>query len=737
MRVAVVNLPGEPFTIEERPIPDPGEGEVVIRIGRCGICGSDVNMTSGHSCEGFGIPPGSLIGHEWAGEVVALGPGVTRVREGDIVAGVCGVGCGQCRQCIGGEPLMCSGFRGYIGGFAEYMLGHERAALVLPQSLSLGDGALVEPLAVSLHGVRAAGIEPDSRVLVLGAGSIGLGAMFWAQKMRPRALVAASRSPGRAEMALAMGADRYVTTGEDEAARIEQALGGPPDIVIEAVGATGILAKCLQLVRPHGTVVSLGFCTQPDGFIPALACMKQIKLIFPVVYTLSEFEQVARVLDRDSAPDPRMLISETISLDAFPAKIEELRGRHAQTKVHVDPWAGGLRRKEKRMGKVAAGSSLEDVRALARRNLPGPIFDMIDAGAGNQVTARRNVDAFDGPAFLPRVGVDVSEVDLSATLMGAALSFPLVVAPMGALGVIDPEAELDLARAASDAGVLFTLSNYSTRSLEEVAKVCPGPKIFQVYMLSDEVLAAEYLQLAKANGYCGIAITIDTAAQQIRDPFERWNIFGIGDPTPWKTRLEFARRPGWLHRQRRLKGPSTDVERRAQVRGATLGPKFHESLIRKDVGWEDIARVAARWDGPVAVKGVLTVADARRAVDAGATAIVVCNHGGIIMDGAPPSLELVSEIRAALGDKVEIIQSGGLRRGSGIAKALALGADACMTGRPFAYGLAAGGRAGAAYVINLLRRDFDDVVRLCGCRDLEEVKQIALRTPQQSGSGRC
>jgi threonine dehydrogenase-like Zn-dependent dehydrogenase len=339
MRVALFNSPGEPFSIEERPVPDPGEGEIVVRIGRCGICGSDVNMTSGRSCEGLGIPHGSVMGHEWAGEIVALGRGVERFREGDVVAGVPGVGCGRCFRCAGGEPLMCPEFRPYLGGFAEYMLGHERATIPLPRSLSLGDGALVEPLAVALHGVREARIQPDSRVLVLGAGPIGLGAIFWTHRMRPRALVSASRSPRRADMALAMGADHYVTTGEDDAARIDAALGGPPDIVIEAVGVPGYLGKAIQHVQPKGIVVSLGFCTQPDSVVPAIACMKHVSLLFPVVYTLAEFEQVARVLDGNRAPDPSLLISETVGFNRFPAKMDELRGAHGQTKVHLDPWA--------------------------------------------------------------------------------------------------------------------------------------------------------------------------------------------------------------------------------------------------------------------------------------------------------------------------------------------------------------------------------------------------------------
>lgn len=379
--------------------------------------------------------------------------------------------------------------------------------------------------------------------------------------------------------------------------------------------------------------------------------------------------------------------------------------------------------------KVTGWSSLEDVRLLAKRNLPAPIFDFIYSGAGNQITARGNEAAFDRRQFIPRIGVDVSSIDTSTTIMGAKLSFPLIIAPMGGLGMIDPDSELELAKAASDAGILFVLSSYSTRSLEQVAAVSTGPKIFQVYMLADEGLGEEYLRLAAEHRYNGIAITLDTAAQQTRDPFQRWNVFGMGGGIPLKTKLAFARHPGWVRRQKVLGGISTDVERRTLARGGTLGPTFHEEMIRKDVGWDDIAKIAKKWSGPIAVKGVLSAEDARRAVDSGATAIMVCNHGGIVMDGAPPTLDLVEQIKATVGSGIEVIQSGGLRRGAGIAKALALGADAVMTGRPFAYGLAAGGGEGAAHVIGLLRKDFEDMVKLCGCRSIAEVQAMTLRNP--------
>jgi L-lactate dehydrogenase (cytochrome) len=306
---------------------------------------------------------------------------------------------------------------------------------------------------------------------------------------------------------------------------------------------------------------------------------------------------------------------------------------------------------------------------------------------------------------------------------------------MGAMGLIYPDAELDLAQAASEAGILPSLSSYSSRSPADVAKACPGPKIYQVYMLADPGLACENLQLAKEHGYTAIAVTIDTAAQQARDAFERWNVFGLGGGVPWRTKLEFARHPRWLRSQRLFRDGPTDIERRAKARGMPLSPTFLDDLIRKDVTWDDVARLAASWDGPVAVKGIMRADDARRAADVGATAIIVCNHGGIPMDGAPPSLDMIADIRAEVGDAVEIIQSGGLRRGSGIAKAIALGADACMTGRPFAYGLAAGGKGGVEQVIKLFRRDYIDTMRLCGCRTIADVRRLELRFPARHVPG--
>lgn len=338
MRAAVVPPPGERFKIEEVQDPTPDQGQIVVKVARCGICGTDLHWTSGHSGNGFVNSPGSIIGHEWSGEVVAVGRHVSMVKVGDNISAMCGNGCGKCLACFRGEPIMCEQVTTYLGGFGQYSLIHESAAVILPRTLSLNDGALVEPLAVGLHACTMGGLQTGDRVLVLGAGSISLAVIFWARRFGAQRIVAASRSPRRERMALAMGADEFVLTSDDDVHGIEAALGGQPEVVFEGVGVPGVLSKAIGYVRRNGTVVSLGFCTNDDPIVPGLASMKQVRLIFPVCYTRAEFEHAARALDQDAVPDPRMIITNTVGLDTFPEKIEELRGANNETKVLVNPW---------------------------------------------------------------------------------------------------------------------------------------------------------------------------------------------------------------------------------------------------------------------------------------------------------------------------------------------------------------------------------------------------------------
>lgn len=372
-------------------------------------------------------------------------------------------------------------------------------------------------------------------------------------------------------------------------------------------------------------------------------------------------------------------------------------------------------------------SSLEDIKAMAKAYLPGPIFDYVSSGSGDQNTARENSTAFGDYRFVPRVGVNVSTVDTKTQLFGVDVSMPLAIAPMGGMGMIHAEAELALARAASKAGILFGLSAYSSLSMEQIADACPGPKMFQLYLMSDRGLTNELISIAKEKGFNGLAVTMDVAAQPDREPVSRWNSFGLEGGIPMSTKIEVARHTAWLRNQKALGGVLTDVERRVRAKGGAVGPDFYVTLNRNDFTWVDVAAVAKAWNGPLAAKGVLCADDAKRAVDAGATTIIICNHGGIALDDVAATLSMVEEIVAAVGDKIDVIQSSGLRRGGGIAKALALGAKACMTGRPFAYGAAAGMESGVSHVIELFRRELQDAMKLCGAADTAAAKDIELR----------
>ena len=336
MRAAVFKGVGQLLAIEQRPDPTPGEGEVVLKVCRCGICGTDMAMSDG---SGQTFELNSIIGHEFAGEVVAVGKGVETLKVGDPVAAMPFVGCGKCATCLAGRPNFCAQFRGMPGAFAEYTTTAERVAVKLPKTLSLADGALVEPLAVSLHGVALTGIKPGDKVLVIGAGPIGLGAVFWAKELGAGTIAVTASSRQREALAMQMGADAFVLPDNpDELPQAAiAALGGMPDIVIEAVGKPDLIARAVNCVRPAGTVMVLGFCSRPDSFIPAIAVWKEVKLLFGMTYSLGEFEHVARVLDR-GAVEARAMVTDQIGLGALPDTLEAMRHRTHQCKVLVDPW---------------------------------------------------------------------------------------------------------------------------------------------------------------------------------------------------------------------------------------------------------------------------------------------------------------------------------------------------------------------------------------------------------------
>jgi L-lactate dehydrogenase (cytochrome) len=381
---------------------------------------------------------------------------------------------------------------------------------------------------------------------------------------------------------------------------------------------------------------------------------------------------------------------------------------------------------ERRLAKTA---NVADLRAVARRRLPRGCFGYIDGGAEDELSLRRNVAAFRRAEFCPRVLRDVTGIDTSSTLLGRSLPLPLVIAPIGFTRVASSGGELDMARAAARRGVPFTLSTLATRSIEEVAAVSDGPKWLQVYVWRDRGLVKDMLARADRAGYEAIVITVDTAVlgrreRDVRNGFTLPPQLGLG------TLLDGALHPGWTWDFVRA-----DPITFANVTGGVAPPgdqavnlaEYITAQFDAALSWRDLDWFRAAWTGPILLKGIQTVADARLAADAGVDGIVLSNHGGRQLDGAPAILELVQPVADAVGDRTEIICDGGVRRGSDIVKAVALGARACMTGRAVLYGLGAAGQRGVEHVLSLLESDVRRTLALTGHQRMSELGPELIR----------
>lgn len=336
MRAVVVQGLHRPLAVETLPDPTPGEGEVVVRVGRCGICGSDLHMTEDPA---YGVSAGDVLGHEFAGDIVAVGRGVEGLAPGDRVAVSPLRSCGHCPACRAGEVAWCEHFGLQGGGYAEYAVTRPNQCVRLPASASLADGAIIEPLAVALHGVNLSGLRTGDKVLVLGGGPIGLAAAFWARRRGAGAVVVQDIALFQRERALAMGASGFVAEPEDPIGAAERALGGKADLVIECVGRPGLIAQAVQQVRARGTILLLGLCTQPDTFNSFAMLSKEVRLVTSAFFLRQEYEAALDALCQ-GAIEPRHLVTATIPLDATPDRFEALRRRTNDCKVLIDPLAG-------------------------------------------------------------------------------------------------------------------------------------------------------------------------------------------------------------------------------------------------------------------------------------------------------------------------------------------------------------------------------------------------------------
>jgi (R,R)-butanediol dehydrogenase / meso-butanediol dehydrogenase / diacetyl reductase len=333
MRAAVMQGLHRPLAVETLPDPAPGEGEVVVKVGRCGICGSDLHMTEDAA---YGKQAGDVLGHEFAGEVVALGKGAEGLALGDLVSVIPLKSCGQCASCRAGEVAWCDQFGLQGGGYAQYAVTRPNQCIRLPQSASLADGAIIEPLAVALHGVNMSGLKAGDKVLILGAGPIGLAVAFWARRAGAAAVVLQDVATFQADRAQAMGATGFVADADDPVGSAERALGGKADIVFECVGLPGLIAQAVAQVRNRGTILLLGLCTKPDTFNSFAMLSKEVRLITSAFFTRGEYETALDVLNAGAA-EPRALITDTISLESTPMAFESLRTRSHQCKVLIAP----------------------------------------------------------------------------------------------------------------------------------------------------------------------------------------------------------------------------------------------------------------------------------------------------------------------------------------------------------------------------------------------------------------
>jgi L-lactate dehydrogenase (cytochrome) len=368
--------------------------------------------------------------------------------------------------------------------------------------------------------------------------------------------------------------------------------------------------------------------------------------------------------------------------------------------------------------------NIADLRRLARRRLPKIVFDYIDGGAEEEVTLRENCRVFDTIRFRPRCAVAVPRCDLRTNVLGSTLDLPFLLAPIGSSRLFYPQGEVLAARAAGAAGTAYTLSTVSGCCLEDVKAATTGPAWFQVYLVGGGDVGRAAIERARNAGFAALVVTIDTAVSGMRVRDLRNGAKEIVAQKLWPM-LPYV--PQLLARPRWLAGfladgglmsfPNVVLPGKGPMSYAELPAALERSVVQ----WKDLQWIREVWDGPLVVKGVLTREDARRAVEAGAHAVIVSNHGGRQLDTVLPTLRALPEVVSAVNGRAEVLIDGGVRRGSDIVKALCLGARAVLIGRAYAYGLGAAGEAGVAKAIEILRTDITRTLRLLGCASVSEL----------------
>ena len=378
--------------------------------------------------------------------------------------------------------------------------------------------------------------------------------------------------------------------------------------------------------------------------------------------------------------------------------------------------------------KISDCRNFNDFRILAKKKLPAPIFHYIDGGADDEVTLRRNTSAFDDCDLIPNILTSVGKPDLSTTIFGRKIDMPIFLSPTAMQRLYHPDGDKASARAAEKFGTFYSMSTMANNSIEEISNISSGPKLFQLYVHKDKSITDDLLDRCKRSGFDGMCLTVDTLVAGNREKDHK-----TGFTTPPKltlnSLLSFALRPSWVLKYLTNKKFELSNVKKKTDKGTNIAKSVIDYINEQydpKMNWKDAEYCVKRWNGPFALKGVMSVEDAKRAIDIGCTAIMVSNHGGRQLDGSRSPFDQIKAISDAVGDKLEIILDGGVRRGTHVLKALAAGAKACSFGKMFLFSLSAGGQQGVEHLLKMMHDEINRNMILMGCKNLSELNKSKL-----------
>ena len=367
--------------------------------------------------------------------------------------------------------------------------------------------------------------------------------------------------------------------------------------------------------------------------------------------------------------------------------------------------------------------NFEDFRKLAKKKLPSPIFNYIDGGADDEITLRRNTEAFDDCDLVPNILNNVGEPDLSTTIFGKKIDMPIFLSPTAMQRLYHHDGDKASARAAEKFGTFYSMSSMANTTMEEISNVSSGPKLFQLYVHKDKSITDDLIERSKRSGFDAMCLTVDTLVAGNRERDHR-----TGFTTPPKLTLQslisFAAHPQWVfnyftHPKFELANVSKKTDKGTNIAKSVID--YVNEQYDPTMNWKDAEYIVKKWDGPFALKGVMSVEDAKKAIDIGCTAIMISNHGGRQLDGSRSPFDQVKAISDAVGDKLEIILDGGVRRGTHVLKALSAGATACSFGKAFLFSLGAGGQKGVERLLENMHKEIRRNMILMGCKSIQDL----------------